>query len=113
MKAFVSSTRYSISPWRVLGLKSLCIGILAFSALPGWAQFSVKEVADKYITAEAVKPLIVELSKDRYGGRGGGYKGERMAADYIAKEYSAIGLLPMGDATGKGRTYFQEFSFYP
>jgi len=65
------------------------------------------------INADDVKPLIVELSRDSYGGRGGGYSGERRAADYIAKQYREIGLQPRGNSTpGKG-IFLQRFRFYP
>jgi hypothetical protein len=60
------------------------------------------------ITASAVKPHIVELADDRLEGRGAGYKGERMAAEYIAREFKRIGLKPVG-----GRGYFQDFKFHP
>ena len=69
--------------------------------------------AQRHLTPESVMPLIVELSGDRYGGRGGGYAGERAAAEYLAKQYAALGLTPMGDRRSKGRSFLQEFSFYP
>jgi hypothetical protein len=92
---------------------------LCFCAAGRTAGFSrpednlTKRVAARYITAEAVKPLIVELSSDRYGGRGAGYSGERRAADVLAKQYAALGLQPMGDLRHGRRTFFQEFPFYP
>lgn len=63
------------------------------------------------IAAEALKAHIVELADDKYEGRGAGYKGERQAADYIAREFKKIGLKPVGDRAR--RSYFQEFKFNP
>ena len=63
------------------------------------------------ITAESVKPHVVKLADDKYEGRGGGYPGERKAADYIANEFKRIGLTPVGDNVRGRRSYFQEFKF--
>jgi Peptidase family M28 len=65
------------------------------------------------ITPEMVKPLVVQLSADEFGGRGAGYAGERKAAELIAKEFKRIGLLPAGDLVDGRRTYFQQFKFHP
>ncbi|AIE87515.1 putative aminopeptidase [Fimbriimonas ginsengisoli Gsoil 348] len=72
-----------------------------------------KSVAERYLTADAVKPAIVELASDRYEGRGGGYPGEKRAAEYLATRYAELGLQPAGDRRHGHATYFQEFSFYP
>src|SRR5262245_12611894 len=63
------------------------------------------------ITPELVRPIIVKLSSDEFDGRGAGYPGEKMAADFIAEEFKKIGLEPVGDRVG--RSYFQEFKFHP
>src|SRR5262249_8281840 len=60
------------------------------------------------ITADAVKPHVLKLADDSMEGRGGGYKGEQMAARYIADQFKKVGLKPVGT---KG--YFQEFQFQP
>ena len=73
----------------------------------------LRQTLEKLITADAVKPLIVELASDKYEGRQGGYPGERRAAEYIAKQFAAAGLQPMGDARGRKRSFLQEFTFMP
>jgi hypothetical protein len=60
------------------------------------------------VTAIDVKKHIVHLADDKLEGRGGGYKGERSAAEYIAREFKSIGLKPAGT-----KAYFQEFRFHP
>ncbi len=72
-----------------------------------------KAGAGKLITVDSVKPLIVALSDDSFDGRGAGYPGELRAARYIAKQYGALGLQPMGDMSHGKRTFFQQFSFMP
>ena len=65
------------------------------------------------VTAQMVKPHIVELAGDDYEGRGAGYPGELKAARYIAAEFKRIGLKPVGDSTRGRSSYFQEFRFHP
>lgn len=65
------------------------------------------------IATETLRAHIVELAADKYEGRGAGYKGEREAAEYIAREFRKIGLKPAGDSNRNRRSYFQEFKFNP
>lgn len=71
----------------------------------------IAQQQDKTITAESVKPHIIELADDKYEGRGAGYPGEEKAAGYIAKQFKKAGLKPYGDQAGKKRSWFQEFDF--
>jgi hypothetical protein len=54
-----------------------------------------------------LKQNIIFLSADSLEGRGTGTKGERIAGDYIAKEFEKIGLEPLGD----DGSFFQSFNF--
>ena len=83
----------------------LCALVIIFYSERIYAQ----QQSENAITSEMVKPHINELAGDKYGGRGAGYRGERKAGDYIAKQFKKAGLKPAG-TNGK---YFQEFSFYP
>ena len=65
------------------------------------------------ITPESVRPLVVTLAGDEFGGRGAGYSGEKKAAEFIAREFKNLGLKPAGDLVGARRSYFQEFKFHP
>src|SRR5687768_8413303 len=60
------------------------------------------------ITAAAVRPHVVKLADDKLEGRGGGYPGEKKAAEYVAAEFKRIGLKAAGTIG-----YFQEFRFHP
>ena len=74
--------------------------VVGFSIVtPGWQDT---------ISPESLRRHTVELASDDYEGRGAGYRGEQRAADYIAAEFTRIGLAPAGDAQG----YFQPFSFH-
>ena len=69
--------------------------------------------ASNLITPDLLRPHIVKLADDKLEGRGGGYIGERKAAEYIAEEFKKIGLTPAGDSLRGRRGYFQEFKFHP
>lgn len=55
-------------------------------------------------TADNIKSHAEYLSADRLEGRGTGSNGIRLAADYIAKQFSEIGLNQLPDGS-----YFQSF----
>jgi len=48
------------------------------------------------------------LANDKLEGRSTGTKGEKAAADYLAKRFKEIGLTPRGT-----NGYFQDFTFKP
>src|SRR5215204_5138961 len=60
------------------------------------------------ITSAALKTHVEMLADDKLQGRGGGYQGEKRAAEHIAAEFKRIGLKPGGT-----KAYFQEFRFHP
>ena len=57
------------------------------------------------ITADFMRRHIIELSDDKYEGRGPGTRGDIAARDYIVKELEAIGLQP-GAADGSWQQPF-------
>jgi len=57
------------------------------------------------ITPEALKQDLSVLASDEYEGRETGQKGQRMAADYIAKAFAADGLA--GPVQGSDNPYLQ------
>jgi hypothetical protein len=57
------------------------------------------ERAAEEITADLMRRHIIELSDDKYEGRGPGTRGDVATRDYIVKELEAIGLQP-GAADG-------------
>jgi len=54
----------------------------------------------------SIKEDVTVLSSDDFMGRETGTQGEKLAANYIAERFSAIGLVPKGTSG-----YFQEFTF--
>ncbi len=58
------------------------------------------------ITQEEIQDHINYLASDKLEGRFSGSEGERLAGDYIAKEFNSYGLKTMF-----GDSYFQEFDF--
>ncbi|WP_082115814.1 M28 family peptidase [Hymenobacter terrenus] len=59
------------------------------------------------ITPEALKQDLTILASDEYEGRETGKKGQKMAAEYIAKAFAADGLT--GPVTGSDNPYLQHF----
>ncbi|HYG49686.1 MAG TPA: M20/M25/M40 family metallo-hydrolase, partial [Flavobacteriales bacterium] len=54
-----------------------------------------------------IKTHIGFLASDKLEGRGTGSKGEQAAAEYLAKEFKKLKLIPKGD----NQTYFHAFDF--
>jgi Zn-dependent M28 family amino/carboxypeptidase len=52
------------------------------------------EVASKRITDEYMREIIVEISDDRYEGRGPGTSGDEAARKYLAERMAELGLEP-------------------
>jgi Tol biopolymer transport system component len=90
----------------------------ALLGLPGPAASSatpppaVPSVPDLRQTTAAITPADIRLhisylASEALGGRLTGSDGERLATDYVAKVFSALGLQPAGD----DGTFFQTFPF--
>ena len=63
------------------------------------------EVAAQEITGDYLRGIVVEISDDRYEGRGPGSRGDKMARYYLIEQMKALGLEP-GAADG---SYEQPF----
>ena len=59
--------------------------------------------ADPAISADRIRADVETLSSDRFEGRGPGTRGGELTADFLAAEFTKIGLKPAGD----NGTYFQ------
>jgi Zn-dependent M28 family amino/carboxypeptidase len=55
------------------------------------------EEASKEITGDYMRSIVVEISDDRYEGRGPGSEGDAMARAYLAKRMEEIGLEPAAE----------------
>ena len=60
---------------------------------------SPAQSASSEITADYMRNIIVEISDDRYEGRGPGSAGDAAARKYLAEQMAAMGILP-GAADG-------------
>jgi hypothetical protein len=70
--------------------------------------FAQDKTASKYaktITSEDLKEHLSVLASDEYEGRETGQKGQKMAAEYIANHFKALGLEAPVDGS-----YFQKFN---
>jgi len=74
---------------------------------------SLIRLAGPVITESLLRRHVSELASDAYGGRGAGYAGEQQAIRYVAREFLALGLTPMGDSAGGQRTFVQHFQLVP
>ena len=59
----------------------------------------VAAVASRQITAELMRDYVIEISSDKYEGRGPGSRGDEAARSYLAQELEKMGLQP-GAADG-------------
>ena len=55
------------------------------------------EAAAREITGDYMRGIVVEISDDRYEGRGPGSRGDKMARDYLAGRMRELGLEPGGE----------------
>jgi len=58
------------------------------------------EQAAEEITGDYMRSIVVEISDDRYEGRGPGGKGDEMARAYLAKRMEELGLEPAAEDGG-------------
>ena len=69
-----------------------------------FAQDTIALHYSKNINAEDMSTHLHKLASDEFEGRETGQKGQRLAAEYIAKHFSSIGIPPY-----KGTSYFQQY----
>jgi Zn-dependent M28 family amino/carboxypeptidase len=79
---------------------------LATPAPAAATDYSVPYAAS--ITPEGLKADLSVLASDEYEGRETGQKGQKMAADYLAKAFASYGLT--GPVSGSDNAYLQHFS---
>ncbi|MBK8965511.1 MAG: M20/M25/M40 family metallo-hydrolase [Saprospiraceae bacterium] len=79
---------------------------LFFLLLPFFL-FPENTVAQSKISEANLKSDVSYLASDKLQGRGTATKGERKAANYLAKQFKKAGLQPMGT----NGSYFHDFTF--
>lgn len=102
---------FSIAP---LVNRFLLSAILAIGAVSGaWAQQPAPAAADPAarfaaaVTATELRRHLTELASDAYQGRETGQPGQRKAAEYLARQFTGLGLR--GPVTGSSNPYWQSF----
>ena len=66
---------------------------------------SAAQAASEQVTADYMRDIIVEISDDKYEGRGPGSQGDAAARKYLAGEMESLGILP-GAADGSWEQSF-------
>ncbi len=94
-----------------LGLSAAAMPAVSACATVGGGEISTNVDANvneaSEFSANRIKADITFLADDLLLGRDTGSVGHRIAANYVAAEFSRLGVKPMGD----NGTYFQEVSF--
>ena len=90
-------------------MKKLSTSIILVVLISGFA-FAQDQTALKYastITPQDMRTKLTILASDEFGGRETGEKGQKMAAEFLAKFYADLGM----EAPSEG-TYYQKFNLY-
>ena len=95
---------------KILRAALVCVLAISIPSIP-LSNPNALAQSSQSIKLEMLRSHVVKLADDRLEGRGGGYPGERKAADYIASAFKRIKLTPFGDQARGRRSYFQEFKF--
>lgn len=87
-------------------MKNLLVvfALFALNSMPAVAQDSLAMKYGKTITPEELKEHLYILAGDKFEGRETGKEGQKMAADYIANYFNALGVDPIVNGS-----YFQSF----
>ena len=81
--------------------------LFSFAALLSFSAFAQDSTAINFantINVQDLKDHLYILASDSLEGRATGQKGQKLAADYIARHFESIGIPPYN-----GETYYQEF----
>jgi hypothetical protein len=84
--------------------KSILLLLISPSLVLGQQKDSNAVRYSRLISAAEMSRNLHILASDEYEGRETGKKGQKMAAEYIAKEFAAAGIPPYKDST-----YYQQF----
>ncbi len=87
-------------------MKKILSGAIILTSL-AWIGCNEAQTVDK--EGDFLKSSIEYLASDSLEGRGTGSPGERLAGDFIIREFEKIGLTPMGDSA----SWRQSFTYRP
>lgn len=86
---------------------SLALGLLSLAACETTGDMTVRNQTEResvMFSADRIEADVTFLADDLLRGRDTGSEGYQIAANYVAAEFTRLGLKPAGD----GRGYFQE-----
>jgi len=87
-------------------MKLFSLLFLFFVSIAIFAQDTSNVFYSKFVTAESLKKNLTVLASDEYEGRETGQKGQKMAAEYIMKQFKDFGI-PANPKLTNG--YYQTF----
>ena len=85
-------------------MKNIILSICFIISVYVFAQDSTAIIFANTINADDLKEHLYILASDSLEGRETGQKGQKLAADYIARHFESIGIPPYNN-----ETYYQEF----
>ncbi|MBT7092901.1 MAG: hypothetical protein HN936_06625, partial [Bacteroidetes bacterium] len=88
-------------------MKTLIFLVLLALPVFGVSQSVQLEEYSGNITLEELKEIVLTLASDEFEGRDTGTKGQKLAAEYLRKQFIEIGLEGPSES---GDPYYQEFS---
>jgi len=88
--SFMKPTKLNLSPIQNFGVRSGCLSVLLFAT--AWPAASAQTLSAQEVTQarSEIKATVVELTKDKYRGRGYEKKGALTAAAYLAKRAKSL-----------------------
>jgi len=90
-------------------IKFLLVSILISNSVVTFSQVDVNEYLNK-ITIESIKAHVDTLASESMEGRNTGEPGQKLAAQYIANEFTKYGLTPFNP--NLENPYYQKFNLY-
>ena len=94
-----------IKKYHLLLLLAFCQLVLLESKLQASDPIGIGLDAMKSITPERLRAQLTLIASDEFEGRETSFRGQKLAALYIASQFELMGLQPAGDSG----TYFQHF----
>jgi hypothetical protein len=91
--------------------KNIIAGMLLTLTTLGYAQDDATKYAAS-ITPEDLKKHLVIIASDSLEGRDTGSPGQKKAAEYVSKYFSAYGLQPIADNGDGVKSYLQKYKLY-
>jgi Peptidase family M28 len=97
----------------MVGPAALVVGVFVSCPARAVGQAPLEQPGEFPVPVETYRTHMSVLAADSLGGRGAGYPGDLLAAEYVASVYRTLGLTPLGDEADGGDGFFQPFTLHP